>query len=116
MVLACQVTRRNRLRFKPTEALAMGPRNASPKRVAHWPAPQPNVFDSKRRGDPEMADQADNRGVPLKPAQPVAKSGEWWRPSNVRGSAEPSAPQKAEPQSEPSSKQVDMRTMVVGTG
>ena len=62
-----------------------------------------------------MADQADNRRVPLKPAQPVAKSGEWWRPSNLRGSAEPSppSPQKAEPQS---SKQVDIRTMVVGSG
>ena len=65
-----------------------------------------------------MADQTDNRGVPLKPAPPVAKSGEWWRPSNLRGSAEPSppSPQKADPQSEPSSKQVDIRTMVVGSG
>ena len=65
-----------------------------------------------------MADQADNRGVPLKPAQPVANSGEWWRPSNLRGSAEapPRPAQKAEPQSEPSSKQVDIRTMVVGSG
>jgi len=65
-----------------------------------------------------MADQTDNRGVPLKPAPPVAKSGEWWRPSNLRGSAEPSPPppQTAEPQSEPSSKQVDIRTMVVGAG
>jgi len=65
-----------------------------------------------------MADQTDNRGVPLKPAPPVAKSGEWWRPSNLRGSAEPSPPppQTAEPQSEPSNKQVDIRTMVVGAG
>ena len=65
-----------------------------------------------------MADQAENRRVPLKPAQPVAKSGEWWRPSNLRGYAEssPPPPQKAEPQSEPSSKQVDIRTMVVGSG
>jgi cytoskeletal protein CcmA (bactofilin family) len=65
-----------------------------------------------------MADQADNRGVPQKPAQPVAKSGEWWRPGNPRGSAEapPPLPQKAEPGSEPSSKQVDVRTMIVGSG
>jgi len=64
-----------------------------------------------------MADQTDNRGVPLKPAPPVAKSGEWC-PSNLRGSAEPSPPppQTAEPQSEPSNKQVDIRTMVVGAG
>src|SRR5438477_1959713 len=121
MVLACQVTRRNRPRFKLMEAMArneIGPCNTSPKRLAHWPAPQPNVFNSKRRGDPEMADQADKLDAPLKPAPPVAKSGEWWRPSNHRGSAEPSPPpsQKAEPQSEPSSKQVDLRTMVVGSG
>ena len=65
-----------------------------------------------------MADQADNRGVPLKPAQPVTKPADWWRPGNLRGSAEPSPPppQKAEPQSDPSSKQVDIRTMVVGSG
>jgi len=65
-----------------------------------------------------MADQADNRGVPLKPAPPVAKSGEWWRPSNFRRSAAPSPPppQTAEPQPEPSSKQVNIRTMVVGAG
>ena len=65
-----------------------------------------------------MADQADNRGVPLKPAQPVAKSGEWWRPGNPRGSAEapPRPAQKADPGSEPSSKQVDVRTMIVGSG
>jgi cytoskeletal protein CcmA (bactofilin family) len=65
-----------------------------------------------------MADQGDNRGVPLKPAQPVTKPADWWRPGNLRGSAEPSPPppQKAEPQSEPSSKQVDVRTMIVGSG
>src|SRR5438874_13250985 len=65
-----------------------------------------------------MADQADNRAVPLKPAQPVAKSGEWWRPGNPRGSAEapPRPAQKADPESERSSKQVDIRTMIVGSG
>src|SRR6266576_3364207 len=106
MVLACQVTRRNRLRFKPKEALArneIGTLQRKPETACALA--RASAFKGKRRGDSEMADQVDNRGVPLKPAQPIAKSGEWWRPSNLRGSADPSLPppQKAEPQSEPSS-------------
>src|SRR5438874_5427863 len=75
-----------------------------------------------RRGIFEMADQPDNRGVLPKAVLPIAKPAEWWRPGNVRRQVEEIAqvpipqPQKTESQTEPSGNQVDVRTMIVGSG
>jgi cytoskeletal protein CcmA (bactofilin family) len=68
-----------------------------------------------------MADQADNRGLPLRPAQLAGKltepfrAGEMSRPSTVGGAPAPSR-QRIEPQPQPRGNDVDVRTMVVGEG
>jgi len=67
-----------------------------------------------------MADQADNRGLPFRPAHLVDKltgpfrPGEGPRPSTAAGVAAASSHQEPEPQSQPRSGGVDIRTMIVG--
>ena len=67
-----------------------------------------------------MADQADNRGISSNPAPPVTKPTDWWRPRNPPRSMTEMAPtpssQQSEPQTQPLSRQVDVRTMIVGSG
>ena len=67
-----------------------------------------------------MADQADNRGISSNPAPPVTKPTDWWRPRNPPRSMTEMAPtpssQQSEPQTQPLGRQVDGRTMIVGSG
>jgi len=66
-----------------------------------------------------MADQADNRGLPFKPAQLVDKltgafrPGEGARPSTAAG-VTPASSHQPEPQSQSPRNEVDVRTMIVG--
>jgi cytoskeletal protein CcmA (bactofilin family) len=66
-----------------------------------------------------MADQADNRGLPFRPAQLVDKltgpfrPGEGARPSTAAG-VTPASPHQPEPQSQSPRNEVDVRTMIVG--
>jgi cytoskeletal protein CcmA (bactofilin family) len=66
-----------------------------------------------------MADQAENRGLPFRPAELVDKltgplrPGEGSRPSTAAG-VTPASSHQPEPQSQPRGNEVDVRTMIVG--
>src|SRR5207248_8713468 len=69
-----------------------------------------------------MADQANNRGLPFRPANLVDKltgpfrPGEGSRASTAAGVIPASSHQEPQPQSQPRGNEVDVRTMIVGPG